>query len=89
MGATQKRQSTIFLFFPFLLTFIAGYSLFHSRLLSPISVLFSTDSKKICPNQRMLYRMATVIARRRKDSTSGYLTRITIKRNGEIAHRQA
>lgn len=37
----------------------------------------------------MLYRMGTVIARRRKDGTTSYLAQITIKRKGEIAHREA
>jgi integrase len=37
----------------------------------------------------MLYRMGTVIARRRKDGTNSYLAQITIKRKGKIAHREA
>lgn len=37
----------------------------------------------------MLYRMGTVIARRRKDGTTSYLAQITIKRKGKIAHREA
>src|SRR5674476_392398 len=45
--------------------------------------------QQCCTNKGMLYRMGTVIARRRKDGTTSYLAQITIKRKGEIAHREA
>jgi integrase len=37
----------------------------------------------------MLYRMGSIIARKRKDGTSGYLAQIVIKRKGQIVHREA
>jgi integrase len=37
----------------------------------------------------MLYRMGTIIARKRKDGTTAYMAQILVKRQGKIAHREA
>lgn len=90
MGAIEKRQGDVLS----IISMLRAYRLTQIiRPFSPIFGPFLTVSGRSVLQCRTeaghVVPMGTIIARKRKDGTTGYTAQIVVKREGRIVHREA